>query len=188
MKIIIENNKFIYIYFQNELRLPIISKTEADAILLYDDNGNWIGLNIFHPKTSEKNNIIPSLDYIDYDLGYGIISKTDNDLHVFFDIQSTVQKEVKFKGVCYIDVSNKGLFGIEIILYDKEIGGKDVIKEFIAQNTVHPNATKLEFKEKNAENTESVPLQDLIANALRMTPDRIVVDKCNFSKDFEAWS
>lgn len=52
------------------------------------------------------------------------------------------------------------------------------IEDLLELQLVQPNVRRLEARGKNAEGTGEVTIRDLVVNALRMRPDRIIVGEC----------
>lgn len=131
MKITIENNKLIYIYFQKP-KAKAVEKTLAfvKSMLLFDEDGNWLGLRISNKYSDESSFVLPSIERIDFPIHKGEIIKNENYIEIIFDKNKEIYKTIEQE--CNIDINKYGIFGIEIIIWnDNLVIGKELIEKFI---------------------------------------------------------
>lgn len=116
MHITIEDDFLIYIYLKDQSKYTRNGGggSAVSCFLLYDQNGNWIGVRITNKDTEGNTITLPDIGDIDYPIHNGEVVMLNDEIIIKFDKDLVV--EYFKKQDCNLDIHPEGIYGIEMIL------------------------------------------------------------------------
>ena len=125
---------FVYIYLREFDGNIVGTLADIKAAMLYDNNNNWIGVEVYNISTvNNKIKInLPVLKMPHISIKNEVVKCTNENIYILFN--STTKVDGKMEVECNIDHNETGgLQGIEIILYNFN-ANLDIAKDFIQKH------------------------------------------------------
>ncbi|WP_435921120.1 hypothetical protein [Paenibacillus sp. DYY-L-2] len=135
MHITIEDNNLVYIYLKEQQKYVenCGGESSVQCYLIYDQNGNWIGVKITNKDTDGNVITLPRVGAIDYPIYSGEVIELENEIILSFEKDKEIMM-VKEQD-CNLDIHPDGIFGIEMILWTgNNITQKEMVKPFIKRD------------------------------------------------------